>query len=383
MPNVPTSVLRHYARSRARPSDQSQPPRTLAALTGVRGVAAWWVVLYHFREIIPTPGWSEAYAVIERGDLAVDLFFVLSGFIISMNYLHQLNKFSWQGYLRFLALRLGRIYPLHLFMMLVFLLNPIAIMLFSNAQEPGQRYNPVYFGLSLALIQNWGFATDLAWNVPAWSISTEWFVYLIFPCLVVLSKFATSRVRAAAGIAIPLLLMSVLIRVFGDDITATGLFRCVLEFTAGGSIYLVWVHHDRHQRYWADIAGATGLILIGAVLWLPLPDYPAASVAWCALIYGLANQATILSRIFSNRIIFLVGEYSYSTYLTHYFIRDWIKFVFVGHAVPWYQEMAIYISVTAFASWTLYRLIEVPGRRLVRGLVDRRPVSTPPSVTIG
>jgi peptidoglycan/LPS O-acetylase OafA/YrhL len=364
----------------ARGGRDTRTQSILPSLTGVRGVAAWWVVIYHFHGMIPLSGWEFAHTLIDRGDLAVDLFFVLSGFIISMNYLGQFDTFSWRIYLRFLALRLGRIYPLHLFMMLVFLLNPLAILLMSQMHEPGERYNAAYFGMSLLLIQDWGFFTDLAWNVPAWSISAEWFAYLVFPCTVALARFTTTKLRAIGGIACSMLALSALPHVIGDEFSAGGLFRCVPEFVAGCCIYLIWKHQGTDKRCLSECVTGAGLVTIAAVLCLQVPTYPTTALAWCALIYGIADKTTLLSKILSNRLILQIGEYSYSTYLVHYFIRDWIKFAFVGNGVSWYMELIAYLSVTAIASVMLYWLVEVPGRRLVRSLVNGCWLGMPPPV---
>jgi len=375
MPNV---IIPHQGRLPVLSARQRERPRVLMSLTGVRGVAAWWIVMYHVHDIIPVSGWERVHAFIDKGYLAVDLFFVLSGFIISMNYLAEFDTFSWRAYMRFLALRLGRIYPLHLFMMLVFLANPLAIVMMSHAQQTGERYNAVYFGLSLLLIQNWGFSNALAWNVPAWSISTEWFAYLIFPCLVMWERRAKTKLRAGAGIIASLLILTWLSRVAGDDIPTNGLLRCTLEFFAGGSIYLLWRHRSADQRYVPQIATGAGAILLGTVLTLPVPAYPVATLAWCVLIYGIADQTTFLSRILSIRLVYIIGEYSYSTYLVHYLVRDWIKFGCVGNGVAWPVELMAYVGVTALASFCLYRVVEVPGRNFVRTLVDTGWLRAPP-----
>ena len=85
----------------------------IRSLTGLRGVAAWWVVLYHFNELLPVSvhGWPTA--LLGRGYLAVDLFFILSGFIIAYNYLDGFSAFDPRKYLHFLGVRIARIYPLH------------------------------------------------------------------------------------------------------------------------------------------------------------------------------------------------------------------------------------------------------------------------------
>jgi peptidoglycan/LPS O-acetylase OafA/YrhL len=355
----------------------SRAPVVLLALTGIRGVAAWWVVLYHFREVIPPFDRVGGRGLIDQGYLAVDLFFVLSGFIISMNYLSDFAVFSWRLYFRFLIFRIGRIYPLHLFMLIVFLLNPLTIITMSRAQDLGDRYSPAYFGLSLLLVQNWGFSDVLAWNLPAWSISTEWFVYLVFPAVAMLQRAASTQWRAVVGIVISLSILSAVTTTFGDEIPTSGLPRCLLEFFAGSCVYTLWRHNGWDHLYRAQIAVAASVGLITAAICYPISQFPMAALAWCALIHGLANQRSPVAKLFSNRRVFLIGEYSYSTYLVHYFVRDWVKFLLVGTGVDWRLQLGAYVLVTAAGSFVLYHLVEVPGRRFVRELVVRSGIGVP------
>src|SRR4051794_77871 len=158
---------------------RSQSGQYFSALTSVRGIAAWWVVLFHFRNELPNEFFNTtAHNVIAHGHLAVDLFFALSGFVIALNYADKLKIFTRVEYIRFLVMRFGRIYPLYLFMLLLFIINPLAIHFFSSNHSLDSRYDPVAYLLSLALIQHWGFYNKLTWNIPAWSISTEWAAYM-------------------------------------------------------------------------------------------------------------------------------------------------------------------------------------------------------------
>src|SRR5260221_174467 len=109
---------------------------SLPALTTIRGLAAWWVVLYHFKEEFPrefvgTP----IFHFVAHGDFAVDLFFELSGFVIALNYASAFRRPTWMQYTKFLILRLARIYPLYIFILLIFLINPLAIALWSSAKS--------------------------------------------------------------------------------------------------------------------------------------------------------------------------------------------------------------------------------------------------------
>src|SRR3954454_1602091 len=100
---------------------QIRRPQQIPVLSSVRGIAAWWVVLYHFRDEFPR-GYlaTDLYNLLRHGHLAVDFFFALSGFIIALNYAEKFRTFRLADYRQFLILRLGRIYPLYLFMLILF-----------------------------------------------------------------------------------------------------------------------------------------------------------------------------------------------------------------------------------------------------------------------
>ena len=117
-------------------------PQVIPALTSVRGIAAWWVVLYHFRENLPSRSPEWLLALTAHGYLAVDLFFILSGFVLALNYAESFRG-SLAGATNFYQLRFARIYPLHFVMLMLFLLNPLAIALFSAGGDASA------YGLSL------------------------------------------------------------------------------------------------------------------------------------------------------------------------------------------------------------------------------------------
>jgi len=147
--------------------------------TALRGLAAWWVVAYHFREFIPVG--DNARIVLSRGALAVDLFFIMSGFVMALSYGRGFqHRVTARGYFRFLALRVGRIYPVHLLVLCLFVSVPLALAVTGRSPLPGQ-FSVGYFVQSLVLVQASGFGQGVAWNLPAWSISTEMVFYLLFP----------------------------------------------------------------------------------------------------------------------------------------------------------------------------------------------------------
>lgn len=350
-------------------------PVQLRALTGLRGIAAWWVVLYHFREYFPQGTPARFLAFCGQGFLAVDLFFVLSGFIIAYNYLPTFSTFHPIAFLRFLGIRLARIYPLHLFMLLLFLLNPIAIVWLSSHGLESERYDPSYYVMSLFLVQNWGFSRLLAWNVPAWSISTEWMAYLLFPLFAWLAKNrANSTAYTLAGLVTPLVLLGCglmfMSEHLGTNIPKNGLIRCLCEFASGVFVYRLWMRREIAGRTCVLMACVLGA-LVAAYFLTDISDIWVLPAMWVCAIYLLANEPPVIALLFSNRFAEIVGLWSYSTYLVHYFVRDWVKFLLIHDSAPTYIQLASYLAATTAASGLLYFCVEIPGRRLGRRIVDR------------
>nr|WP_245215964.1 acyltransferase [Pararoseomonas baculiformis] len=349
----------------------------MLALTSVRGIAAWWVVLYHFREALPaaTPSWLLDVAA--RGYMAVDFFFQLSGFILAYTYSRSFGQPSFSSAREFWVARFARIYPLHAFLLLLFLANPIAIALFSSEGTIGERYNLGYYLLSWVLVQNWGFVGYLAWNVPAWSISVEWMAYLTFPVLAfVLVKYVTARVALVATFlgtyTLLVALWNYLNVGLGDNIPQLGLMRCLLQFSMGMILYRIHALSSASATR-DDLLAILGMGLLGLAIGSEgIRDYVAVPIASSLIIYGLASQGRIASALGAITALVWIGEVSYSTYMSHYFIRDWVRFLLVGAGQPSLFALAVYMCLTLLASSLLYRFVEQPGRYWLRRLGRQR-----------
>jgi peptidoglycan/LPS O-acetylase OafA/YrhL len=346
------------------------------ALTSVRGAAAWWVVFYHFRELFPAGTPEVFHHIAAQGYLAVDLFFILSGFVITLNYRKKFESWSWKTNLHFYGARLGRIYPLHLVMMVLFLANPLAIHLFSSEGSLEGRYEFSYYFLSLLLIQNWGFTSGLAWNIPAWSISTEWFAYLVFPFSVAVLLRGMHGVAALRSVLVLLLvvlgLISHLTGGLGSEIERFGLWRCVIEFQIGVVLCLLRERLRGSGTNGSDLAVGLAVALFAAYALLPIADYLLIPTALTLFIYGLTDPNNFAARHLHIPALIWIGEISYSTYLVHFFVKDWVKFVLVRPGVPDLLPFLVYIGAVLIASAILYRWIEVPGQRFVRSWLDRK-----------
>ena len=218
-------------------------------LTGIRFVAAFWVLLYHLQDpldrigLMDIPVFSE---VVRVGRLGVDLFFALSGFIITHTYLTRMgSRLAIGAAASFWWLRLARIYPVHLVMLNVAGIAVVAQAWITGVNKDRPWLNPWDYIANLLLIQEWGPHPDRGWNVVAWSLSMEWLAYLIFPVLVLLlyalhRKVPTWVLVIAWWVALAPLLWrgSLTIDPYYTELWGS-VIRVLTEFTAGAITYLI------------------------------------------------------------------------------------------------------------------------------------------------
>jgi peptidoglycan/LPS O-acetylase OafA/YrhL len=153
-------------------------PSDIKPLTGLRFIAAFWLLLYFFWDRLGL-GPREQFGLIEKGGMGVDLFFILSGFILAHVYGPQVETktFHWPT---FLWARLARVYPLHLACLLA-MIGIWFLARMMGAEIEAQAFNVSQIPAHIALVQAWGLVGSDGWNFPSWSISAEWFAYLTFP----------------------------------------------------------------------------------------------------------------------------------------------------------------------------------------------------------
>jgi peptidoglycan/LPS O-acetylase OafA/YrhL len=209
--------------------------REIRPLTGIRGVAALLVAAYHLNGIDAPPALRVEGLMgnlVNHGYLAVDLFFVLSGYVMALSYGEMLRVWSGTGFLRFLIRRIARVYPLYALITLV-----IAVLLatgVSHQDLPDLGPSMVW---NLLMMQGWGFAQSL--DGPSWSISTEWGAYLLFPLLASLTLYGRRITVLGAALISVLTVVVLVVLPFGGrgplDVYGPGsaLARCLAEFSMG------------------------------------------------------------------------------------------------------------------------------------------------------
>lgn len=343
--------------------------RELRALTSARGVAAWLVVLYHVRASIA--GLPEAaLAVLSKGYLAVDFFFLLSGFVIWLRYAEPLRRERLRALPAFFQRRIARIWPLHAFLLAGAV--ALALLLRATGRTP-EQFPFAELPLHLLLLQNWGFTTALAWNDPAWSISCELGAYLLFPLLALTIDWR--RVPTAAVLAAIAALIVLLHAVFaayaapglGFDIPRLGLIRCILEFATGTAIGALWLRWDAAPRRPALVAALTALAALLA--WgIGAPETLAVPAAFAALLLALALTAGRRGNPLEGRLLHSLGEISYATYLSHYLLWIAFKLALVRDAAIGWPLVGLYLALVLAASVALHHWIERPAQKWLNGL---------------
>ena len=278
-----------------------------AAIDGLRGIAAIAVVMFHAK------GWFGA-AWPARGYVAVDLFFVLSGFVIAASYEHRLR--AGMTLRRFFLIRAIRLFPLYLIglaaAVLVLSLAPEARDTFIGGRVMDLRALP--FALLALPSPLGGSRADLVYplNFPAWSLFFEFAINILYAL--------TWRRWTLRLLPAPILVSGLLLIIFGGDGDKgwawegfpVGMLRCLYAFPFGVLIFRL-----RSEGYRAPaVPGLACLAAFGALLLIPAQyAIPVAILAGAPLTAAFAASATArgaLLPLFST-----LGLVSYALYALH------------------------------------------------------------------
>jgi peptidoglycan/LPS O-acetylase OafA/YrhL len=359
----------------------AEPRADLPALTGIRGLAAWFVVLYHIR----VGAWpylpAEAYYAVSKGYLAVDLFFMLSGFVLWLNYSDRLRRDGFGAVPKYLARRVARVWPLHLFILaltVVYAALVAATGTLNTAHYPWEE-----LPLHILLIHNWGFTSALTWNDPSWSISGEAAAYLLFPLIVLATPWRKlSPIWAIAGLLLLAFLLAAAMgwngaTILDRDIPRFGLLRATTEFTMGTILCALWQRWCSSPRPGAVLACAlvAGALLLGLA---GAPETLVVPLCLAGLLLALALTADRPGNPLAARPIHYLGEISYSTYLVHFLLYIVFKILFVkdpANVPP--ALIGAFLLLTFMASVALYHGVERPAQRALNRLFDRRLARRP------
>ena len=366
----------------------SSSSETIRSHHALRGVAAFLVLLFHFRDVTKSIGQAidARTAFFSTGFIWVDFFFILSGFILSHVYGDAMTEIpgrTAQAVRRFYVARFARIYPLHF----ATLIAMIAVELSAYVLRPGiadafvsDRKGIGSILQHLTMTHSWVTMRRLEWNVPSWSISTEGLAYLGFPLLLQLSNLRNAIARMLLPIA-ALAIYTHTFLYFTDVESQQPVARCLAGFVTGMVLHSLWRRSGR-LRY--ATAGALQLTALAAVVAAMHFGWSQAMVlaAFTLLIFVTAGDCGPLSRVLVSRPLLLLGTLSYSMYMTHW-IAYRIYWMYGENALAGlasdYSPMKVYVlkealllAPTMLLSVLAYLYIEQPARRYFTRRLARR-----------
>jgi peptidoglycan/LPS O-acetylase OafA/YrhL len=386
-------------------------------LTGIRFVAAAWVLLYHLQgqlAVIGVLSLPLLPEVLRVGRLGVDLFFALSGFILAHTYLTRLGPaLRVRGTLHFWWLRLARIYPVHLVMLVVAGLAVVAQARVTGDALDRDWLTPWDFVKNLLLIHEWGADPQRGWNFVAWSLSMEWLAYLLFPLLVLALFWMHRRLPTwlliIAWIAVMAPLVGYGLSTSDAYYTANwgSTYRILTEFTAGAITYLIvrrFFDAEGPSATTVRVANITSyvlplLVIAGAVFLAtwgpaqpggpvidgdrePLPPYFHLTLVPLLILWigALAVAQGGMARALATRIAILGGFVSYSLYMTHLVVfglwRAGLRAFGVESGLLYTLSVIALVAGCFLVAYAMWRWIEEPARMWMRGLVGTRRTPT-------
>jgi peptidoglycan/LPS O-acetylase OafA/YrhL len=329
-------------------------------IDGLRAIAVTIVVLFHFG----IPGFS-------GGFIGVDIFFVLSGYLIGSIIFNQLGQDAF-SFTRFYFRRIRRLFPAFVVVIVVTTLFAYGIMLPNDFREYGQSVvaSSIYLSNFLFYMEAGYFdtASHLKPLLHTWSLSVEEQFYIIFPFIAWFSYRYFSR---WITVIVTLLLISSLL--------AAELYR---EYNASAVFYL---YPFRAWEMFIGVLLATQclpkpksaslslllsiigllMILVPNVVYTDKTPFPGLSalipcMGTCFLIYAGIGQTTVIQRLLSSSLAVFLGKISYSLYLWHWPIYVLYTYSLLGPATN--IDIAVICLLTVVAAYLSWKFVETPCR---------------------
>jgi len=368
-----------------------------SVLDSLRGISAILIALFHFEVIGKIYGGHlDGVAIVNNAYLFVDFFFVLSGFVIAHTYQTRINTVAdlWVFAIR----RFGRVWPLHMAVLLLLIGLELAKLVAWNQGVAAETkpfsdtFSAPSIVTNIVLLQSFGLDSRLTWNMPSWSISVEFYTYLLFGVVVMTWRGRVAVVSAllAAGGALGLLVLA------KDPMQSTfdyGFFRCLYGFFAGVLIRQLYHAGQRWTAPSRVVASAVEVsAVLGVGLFVAMAD--ARGIALLSpLVFGIAvyifaSERGAVSRLLLARPFMAAGAASYSIYATQALLLIVIEriirvaqahfgeamrieaivegrpksLVFLGSAWSSDVLVVLYLALLFLVAAFAHRYIESPGR---------------------
>jgi peptidoglycan/LPS O-acetylase OafA/YrhL len=344
-------------------------------LDALRIVAAAAVVVLHYMEYAKDNAVARfVFTHVQHFNLFVDLFFVISGFVIAKQYLERvggpddIKRFFWR--------RMARIYPLHL-LTLAFYLAIAAVLQLGLARGENPARYPLSDLPAQLLMLHALIGERLTFNFPSWSLSAEMFCYLLFPFLAAGAARWRSSVPIIVVIAV---LANSAVSAFTDAgawtewINRGGMFRALPSFALGVTLYIFRAKLDLAPAIHLPFTPVLAAFLVFGGL---LPQALMLAIVYAIVLLAARADATGQETFLSRNRVDRWSDLTYSVYMLHIPVATVVLTIGGRFLAPFVPDarlalVPLAIAVLAIASSASYRYVETPIRHLLYALFDRR-----------
>lgn len=371
------------------------PPKPyLTTLTPLRGIAALLVLIFHSNLMaIPflPPGYTN---LVSGGWIWVDFFFILSGFILFYVYGKDFHAgVGRSAYWKYMGARFARVYPLHFVTLIWCSLATIVIISLASGLDPfvASVFDLESIPASLVMLQSMHLFDMTPLNTPSWSLSTEWWMYMLFPFIVPVFQRLSSLGKVLVFILVATLYAIIryvispnVIPFEGAQPTINltydfGFLRCLAGFSLGMLLYVLYESKLGFQVLKRDVTFIIISLLILVGLHFGVDELIILSLFPFLILCASFNIGEV-KKFLDRRPLQRLGDWSFSIYMVHipivfilYIIQvkknpahfaDFMKMI---QAPPDYTMGVIFcvllvITTLIIASLT-YRYVEVPARQ--------------------
>jgi peptidoglycan/LPS O-acetylase OafA/YrhL len=353
-------------------------------LESLRGIAACLVVLFHS----PFKFWDKNLLFISNSYLFVDFFFILSGFVMALAYSSRINEgLSFKEYS---FLRLGRVYPLHFFVLIAWVPYILGKQYLFEAGYGGRSLlaenNIRTFLTNVFLLHSFSINDCSGWNYPSWSISAEFLTYIIFFC-VTWSVDKKNSLFFPILISIGCYIFLISLNRGSLDITNDyGLIRCLGSFYVGVFLFrfskLSKFHERVNQHLWIfEIVCLLSIVCLVSIAEKHTLLFIPVIAVFAGTIFVFSHKDSgVLGRLLESAALRKMGLWSYSIYMIHAIIINILINVFKD-ILGWDLGGALGVSAIVINSVSLliivslsrisYSVIETPFRNASRNFIKR------------
>lgn len=351
----------------------------------IRFISALAILFWHYQHFdfgrvplhsdlgLEYPFYSSLHLFYDNGLQGVRIFWCVSGFIFFWKYKDLISKNLVSGW-DFFILRFSRLYPLHLLTLVLVLVLQSAYFVCNDTYFVYQDNNFHQFLLQIFLASNWGYKSSISFNGPIWSISVEVLVYCVF--------YATFQLGRRWGEYCAFIVLVValgfnrLLALNGINVAVDfPLADCLVMFFVGGAAATITFKSQNFKYIFALRSIAMILVILVPLLYLKFMnnEHPHTFLFLIVYLPIILYTVTVANFSFSkkvNKLILVLGNLTYSSYLIHFPIQLLIMLIYsyLGFNAPLFSKwfFVSYMLLVLIFSYILFERFEKPAQAVLR-----------------